>query len=84
MLYVSMVAAGITVHYLFAALGIIPTERPSLGEMVHFKIDYTFWFNLVFLAGGAGLLWLHFRGGDMQSSRQGEREQREAGSAVRG
>ena len=83
-LYVSMVAAGITVHYLFAALGIIPTERPSLGEMVHFKIDYTFWFNLAFLALGAGLLWLHFRGADMQSSPQGEREQREAGSGVRG
>ena len=65
-LYVSMVAAGITVHYLFAALGMIPTERPSLGEMVHFQIDYTFWFNLLFLALGAGMLWLHFRGGETQ------------------
>lgn len=83
-LYVSMVTAGITVHYLFGALGIIPMERPSLGEMVHFKIDHTFWFNLVFLTVGAGLLWLHFRGADMQRSRQGEHEQRKAGSGVHG
>ena len=62
LLYVCMVAAGITVHYLFALLGMIPTERPSLQEMVRFSIDYTFFLNLAFLAAAAALLWLHFRG----------------------
>jgi hypothetical protein len=38
-----MVTAGITVHYLYAALGMLPSNRPSLGEMVRFSIDYTFW-----------------------------------------
>jgi uncharacterized protein len=63
LLYVCMVAAGITVHYLFALVGMIPTERPSLQEMVRFGINYTFFLNLAFLAVAAALLWLHFRGG---------------------
>lgn len=62
LLYVCMVAAGVTTHYLFEALGAIPTERPSLQEMVRFGIDYTFWLNLAFLALAAALLWLKFRG----------------------
>ncbi|MGH9378993.1 MAG: permease [Thermoanaerobaculia bacterium] len=61
-LYVCMVAAGVTVHYVFAVLGILPTERALLTEMVRFKIDYTFWLNLVFTIGGGVLLTLHFRG----------------------
>src|SRR3546814_3706979 len=43
-----MVGAGVTVHYLFALFGGIPTARPSLQEMVRFAIDYTFWLNLAF------------------------------------
>lgn len=59
LLYVCMVAAGVTVHYLYALLGILPTARPALAEMVKFSIDYTFWLNLAFAAVAAGLLWLH-------------------------
>lgn len=61
LLYVCMVAAGITVHYLFAALGILPTERPSLQEMVAFEIDYTFWLNIVFVLVAGALLLLRGR-----------------------
>ena len=39
----------------------IPTERPSLQEMVRFSIDYTFFLNLIFLVIGAILIWLHLR-----------------------
>jgi uncharacterized membrane protein YraQ (UPF0718 family) len=60
LLSVCMVAAGVTVHYLYALLGILPTARPALAEMVKFSIDYTFWLNLAFAAVAAGLLWLHF------------------------
>lgn len=73
LLYVCMVAAGITVHYLFAALGILPTERPSLQEMVAFEIDYTFWLNIAFvIVAGALLLLLRGRGrpADEPSSRR--------------
>jgi hypothetical protein len=62
LLYVCMVAAGITTHYLYALAGMLPTERPSLGEMVRFEIDYTFWLNIVFVILAALLLYLHWRG----------------------
>ena len=62
LLYACMVAAGVTVHYLFAALGALPTERLSLQEMVAFEIDYTFWLNVVFVVVGAVLVWVHVRG----------------------
>jgi hypothetical protein len=57
-----MVAAGITVHYLFAVVGALPTERPDLQEMVRFAIDHTFFLNLTFLAVAAALIWLPFGG----------------------
>lgn len=62
LLYVCMVAAGVSVHYAFAALGVMPTERRALGEMVRFEIDYTFWLNVLFLALGVALLALRSRG----------------------
>ncbi|MGH7481820.1 MAG: permease, partial [Longimicrobiales bacterium] len=67
LLYVCMVVAGVTVHYAFAAVGIMPTERPTLREMVAFQIDYTFWLNVIFVLLAAGLLVLRTRsqaGGD--------------------
>lgn len=81
-LYLSMVAAGLTVHYAFAALGIMPTERPTLEEMVRFRIDYTFWLNVLFLAVGAALLWVRFGSADRHSSRNGEQDGGEVGSAT--
>jgi len=63
LLYVCMVAAGIMVHYLFALVGMIPTARPSLQEMVRFAIDHTFFLNLAFVAVAGALFWLHLRGG---------------------
>lgn len=62
LLYICMVAAGVTIHYLFALLGLVPTERPSLQEMVRFGIDYTFFLNIGFLAAAAALIWLYYRG----------------------
>lgn len=61
LLYICMVAAAVTVHYVFAIFGILPSERQSLQEMVAFQIDYTFWLNLTFAGVAAILLWLHFR-----------------------
>jgi uncharacterized membrane protein YraQ (UPF0718 family) len=69
LLYVCMVAAGITVHYLFALFGAIPEQRPALDEMVRFAIDHTFFLNLAFAAVAGALLWLHFRGGGPQHGR---------------
>lgn len=61
LLYVCMVLAGVTVHYVFAALGAMPEERPPLTEMVSFAIDHTFFLNLAFGAAAAALLWVGAR-----------------------
>ncbi|MBI1406141.1 MAG: transporter [Caulobacter sp.] len=63
-LYVAMVAAGVSVHYLFALVGQIPTDRPQVGQMVRFAIDHTFFLNLAFIAVAAAMVWLHLRGKD--------------------
>ncbi|HYH21403.1 MAG TPA: permease [Azospirillum sp.] len=65
-MYVCMVAAGITVHYLYALTGLTPTDRPSLQDMVRFAIDYTFFLNLAFGALAGWLLWMHLSGGHGQ------------------
>ncbi|MEH2069689.1 MAG: permease [Nostoc sp.] len=66
LLYVCMVAAGITVHGIFALFNAIPTERTALTELVKFAIDYTFWLNIIFAVIGGVLLWLHFQDNDSQ------------------
>ena len=62
LLYIAMVGAGITVHYVMSLLGGLPTGRPTLQEMVAFEVDYTFWFNIVFVSAGLFLLVLAHRG----------------------
>ncbi|WP_137391201.1 permease [Rhodoligotrophos defluvii] len=61
-LYICMVAAGVTVHYLFALFGALPVTRPAVTEMIRFSIDHTFFLNLAFGTLAAVLLWLHMRG----------------------
>lgn len=61
LLYACMVTAGVTAHYIFAALQIMPTERPTLEDMVRFSIDYAFWLNFVFALVGGLLLVMHRR-----------------------
>jgi hypothetical protein len=58
LLYLCMVAAGVSVHYLYVAAAMLPVARPTLAEMVRFGVDYTLWLNLAFAAVSAALLWL--------------------------
>lgn len=64
LMYVCMVGAGVTVHYIYKLCGLLPTARPALQEMVRFGVDYTLWLNIAFLLAGAALFYLHFRGSD--------------------
>ena len=57
LLYLCMVAAGVTVHAGYAALGALPHERPALEAMVGFEGAHTLWLNLAFGALAAGLFW---------------------------
>lgn len=70
LLYICMVAAGITIHYMFAGLGILPTTRPELSEQVRFAIDYTFWLNIVFVIIGGTLIMLHVQSKKQKDDRQ--------------
>ena len=58
LLYVCMVAAGITVHYLFAVFNAIPTARPeSLQNKLSFDTNsHTFYLNIIFGIIGIVLL----------------------------
>ena len=58
MLYFCMVAAGVTVHYLYAAFNAIPEARPeSLQQMMSFGVwTHTFWLNIAFGIIGIVLL----------------------------
>lgn len=63
LLYVCMVAAGITVHYLFALFNAIPTARPeSLQNMLSFDTNsHTFYLNIIFGVIGIILLIVRWR-----------------------
>jgi len=61
--YVSMVAAGVIVDLLFAALGLIPQgARPASAiEHASFAWNYTTWLDFVAIAGAVLLLALKLR-----------------------
>lgn len=70
-LYVCMVAAGITVHYLFALTGLLPEQRPGVQEMVRFSVDHTLFLNAGFVAAALALLWLYLRSKDSEHGEKG-------------
>jgi uncharacterized membrane protein YraQ (UPF0718 family) len=62
--YVTMVAAGLTVEFLFQALGIERHTRNAKVVMASVSWNYTTYLNVVFLLLAAALVWRYFhRGG---------------------
>lgn len=55
---VSAILAGILVHLLFAAFGILPEGAKSIEELARFSIDYTFFLNIFSLGVVATLYYL--------------------------
>lgn len=84
LLYICMVAAGITTHYLYALTGMLPQARPSLGEMVRFAIDYTFWLNIVFIIFGGMLFYLSARGNQEKAKEKPARSRSRHASRAHG
>ncbi len=60
-MYVSIVATALALHYSFAALDWLPEGQQDVREVAQFAVDYTFWMNLVFVALAGSLVWLHRR-----------------------
>jgi len=48
-MWASIVATALIIHYGFAAVGITPESGRALEQVVHFALDYTFYLNLVFV-----------------------------------
>ena len=59
----SAVGAGIIMHALFWAVGLIPEARAGrVQELAQFRIDYIFFLNLAAIVVSVVLIWLAFRG----------------------
>ncbi|GAA5520259.1 permease [Aliifodinibius salicampi] len=58
-MFVSIVLTALILNGLFTILDIVPESKRVVSEITQFKIDYTFWMNLVFVWIAAGLVWLH-------------------------
>ena len=58
-MFVSIVLTALILNGLFSFLGIVPESRRVVSEITQFKIDYTFWMNLIFVWIAAGLVSLH-------------------------
>lgn len=54
-MYISIVLTALILNYGFELLNVLPQGSRKVAEVTQFKIDYTFWFNIVF-AVIAGLM----------------------------
>jgi uncharacterized membrane protein YraQ (UPF0718 family) len=59
----AIVASAVAMHWLYAAVGILPEtpEKSASQSGSAFAIDFTFWMNLIFLTLTAILAWLQIR-----------------------
>jgi len=58
-MYVSILITAVSLHYVFLAGGITPETSRVVREVTQFRLDYTFWLNVLALAGTATLIFLH-------------------------
>lgn len=61
----ALVGTALILHYGFSFLGLLPeASGANPAQTERFAIDYTFWFNVVFLALTGVLAWLQFQKDD--------------------
>ena len=58
-MYISIVCTALILHYSFALAGMTPESARAVKEVAQFKLDYTFWMNLVALGMVGWLSWLN-------------------------
>jgi hypothetical protein len=58
-MYVSIVCTALILHYAFALLNMTPESARAIKNVAQFKLDYTFWMNLIAVGLVAGLSWLN-------------------------
>ena len=62
---VSAIIAGVGVHVVFGLLGILPEGAKTIDELSKFKLDYTFYLNIVSIVLAAGLYYLKRQSKDL-------------------
>jgi uncharacterized membrane protein YraQ (UPF0718 family) len=60
-MYISIVLTALILNGLFTVFGIVPESARVVSEITQFKIDYTFWMNIVFTFIAGILIWLNKR-----------------------
>jgi hypothetical protein len=58
-MYASIVVTALILHYSFALLGITPESARTVKDVAQFKLDYTFWMNMVALGLVGVMAWLN-------------------------
>jgi hypothetical protein len=56
-MFISIVFTALILNGLFSYFNIIPESQRVVSEITQFKIDYTFWMNLVFVWIAGWLVW---------------------------
>jgi len=61
LLFVSLIGASLALHYSFDLFGALPDPSSvKIQDTEYFKINYTFWLNMIFLAISGYLVYLGF------------------------
>ncbi|MGB6150567.1 MAG: permease [Pricia sp.] len=61
LLFTALIGTALTLHYSFDLIGILPdTSQVKIQDSEFFKIDYTFYLNITFLAISGYLVYLGF------------------------
>lgn len=58
-MFIAIVITALALHYLFLWLHITPDSARAVKDVAQFKLDYTFWLNLLFLGVTGWLVFLH-------------------------
>lgn len=57
-MYLSIIVTALALHYGFHFTGLTPESARKVSDIAQFKIDYTFYMNIVAVALAAAMLWL--------------------------
>jgi hypothetical protein len=56
-MFISIVCTALLLNGLFTLFNLIPESQKVVSDITQFKIDYTFWMNVVFIWVGGWLVW---------------------------
>ncbi|MDX1629960.1 MAG: permease, partial [Fulvivirga sp.] len=60
-MYLSIVLTALILNYVFDFLNILPEGSRKVAEVTQFAIDYTFWFNILFVAFTGVMLYFNYK-----------------------